>query len=325
MTGYDVVTLGETMLRLTPPNWERFSQASSLQIHIGGSESNTAVGLARLGLKAAWLSRLTDNPLGRRIAEGIAAHGVDTSHLVWTEEDRIGTYYLERGTPPRGSQVFYDRQGSAMSRMRPEELPTSLFLPSLGRVFHTTGITLGISPSAADTAWQAAQRAKEAGWTVSFDVNYRAKLWTGEAARQGCEAMMSLADLIFIPHRDVFALYGHAIDDPAVTLRELSTRYPHATIVLTMGKAGAACRTRDGSLWLQPAFDAVEVERLGGGDAFSAGFLFGLLTTNDPSQGLRWGAAVAALKYTIPSDLPLIQLAEARSLVLGESKAGVQR
>ncbi|MDZ4847727.1 MAG: sugar kinase [Pirellulaceae bacterium] len=322
---YDVVTLGETMLRLTPPGFERFSQASNFEIHIGGSESNTAVGLARLGLKVAWLSRLTDNPLGRKIAEGIAEHGVDTSHVVWTNEDRVGTYYLERGKAPRGSQVFYDRQGSAMSRMQPSNLPAWLFEISNSRVLHTTGITLGISESAARTADQAARLAKKAGWLLSFDFNYRARLWSAEAAKQGCQSIMEMADIIFIPQRDVGTVYGFHDDDPRGILELLAKLFPNATIVLTMGANGAAARTRSGQHFMQPAFVAQEVERLGGGDAFSAGTLFGFLKSNDVEKALRWGAAVAAFKYTIPSDLPLIHFAEVESLVNGSTQSGVQR
>ena len=152
---YDVLTLGETMARFTPPGFERFGQSRSVEMHVGGSESNTAVGLSRLGFRACWLSRLTNNAIGRWIATEIASHGVDVSWVNWTDEDRVGTYYLERGRPPRSSQVFYDRAGSAMSRMRPEELPAELFTSNAARVFHTSGITLGLSQVARQTALRA--------------------------------------------------------------------------------------------------------------------------------------------------------------------------
>src|SRR5690606_7918776 len=109
---YDVITLGETMLRLTPPAPLRIEQTTSFNVYVGGAESNTAVGLSRLGFKTAWLSRLTDNPLGRLIAGTIARYGVDTSHVVWTSKDRVGVYYVEEGQSPRASQVYYDRAGS---------------------------------------------------------------------------------------------------------------------------------------------------------------------------------------------------------------------
>jgi 2-dehydro-3-deoxygluconokinase len=321
----DVIAFGETMLRLTPPGFERFSQATNFEIHIGGSESNTAVGLSRLGLRVAWLSRLTDNPLGRKIAEGLAAHGVDTRRIIWTSADRVGTYYLERGTRPRGSQVFYDRAGSAMSRIEPRDFPTSVWLEERPRVFHTTGITLGISPSAAATAEAAARQAKEAGVLISFDVNYRSKLWSPEAAQRGCETLLGIADIVFIPERDLATIYGCPTNDISAAIDSFARRCPQATVVVTRGGQGAAARTASGVVHLQPALMAEEVERLGGGDAFSAGYLYGLLTSADVAQALRWGVAVAALKYTIPSDLPLIDHREVRALVEGESRAGVNR
>jgi 2-dehydro-3-deoxygluconokinase len=321
----DVIAFGETMLRLTPPGFERFSQASSFEVHIGGSESNTAVGLSRLGLRVAWLSRLTDNPLGRKIAEGLAAHGVDTRRIIWTSADRVGTYYLERGTRPRGSQVFYDRAGSAMSRIEPGDFPGDVWMEERPRVFHTTGITLGISPSAAATAEAAARQAKEAGVLISFDVNYRSKLWSPEAAQRGCATLMGLADIVFIPERDLATLYGCPTHDVSEAIDNFARHCPQATVVVTRGRQGAAARTALGAVHLQPALMAEEVERLGGGDAFSAGYLYGLLTSADVVQALRWGVAVAALKYTIPSDLPLIDLREVRALVEGETRSGVSR
>ncbi len=141
MPRYDVVTLGETMLRLTPPGLKRLEQAMSFEIEVGGTESNMAIGLARLGLKVLWLSRLTDNPLGRLIARTIASHGVDTSRVVWTADDRIGLYFLEEGRAPRGSKVTYDRRHSAISQMRPAELPVELFHADGARLLHLTGIT----------------------------------------------------------------------------------------------------------------------------------------------------------------------------------------
>ena len=139
---YDVVTIGETMLRLTPDSHLRLEQAESLQVHVGGSESNTAVGLARLGKRVAWISRLTDNHLGRRIERAIAAHGVDTKNVIWTADDRVGLYFLEAGSPPRNSHVIYDRANSAYSRLEPKDLPNGLFVPGKSKWLHVTGISL---------------------------------------------------------------------------------------------------------------------------------------------------------------------------------------
>jgi 2-dehydro-3-deoxygluconokinase len=322
---YDVVALGETMLRFTPPALRRLEQTHEFELHVGGSESNTSVGLSRLGLKVAWLSRLTDNGLGHIIARTIASHGVDTSQVVWTPEDRVGLYFLEEGKAPRGSQVIYDRKDSAIANMQPSDLRLELFQKDKAKLFHTTGITLAISQGANATATKAVELAKKAGWFVSFDVNYRRKLWTPEEAKEGCEAVAGQADILFIPLRDAKVMYG--LDEgssPEAVLDFLAKRFPKAVIAMTMSAKGALVFA-NGKTYQQDAFKAEEVGRLGGGDAFSAGFLYGYLTTKDMVRSLRWGAAVAALKYSIPGDFPLIEKHEAEALVNQGSKTGITR
>lgn len=320
MSKYDIVTLGETMLRLTPPNHKRIEQATSFDIEIGGSESNTAIGLARLGLKVLWLSRLTNNPLGRLIERTIAGHGVDTSQVIWTENDRVGTYFLEEGKLPRGSRIIYDRAYSAISQMRPSELPRQLFRPGQAQLLHLTGITPALSATLASTAERALALAKEAGWRASFDLNYRSQLWTPAAALAGCKPFLEVASTVFAPLNDVRLLYSlDPKSTPEQALTALQNDSPQATVVLTLGKDGAIGGEPQGQTLRQPAFPAEEVGRVGGGDAFTAGFLYGyLITTNTRerlARALRWGAAAAALKYSIPGDIPFIDRSEVASLV----------
>lgn len=317
---YDVVTLGETMLRFTPPADQRLEQAQSLEVHVGGSESNMVVGLARLGFKVCWLSRLTDNPPGRMIANAIRAQGVDTSQVVWTEADRVGLYFLEEGQLPRGSQVIYDRKDSAMSRMQPEHLPAHLFQAGNARLLHLTGITLALSSGAYATAQRALELAKTAGWLISFDVNYRGKLWSPDDARQGCKPFMEAADLIFLPHRDACMMCDLPSFVPyEAALSELHTLYPQATIVMTLGEQGAAACTPQVQIYSQPIFPAEAVCRLGRGDAFVAGFLYQFLENNRDDDrlpsALRWGTAMAALKYSIEGDMPIVTRSEVETLV----------
>ena len=317
---YDVVTLGETMLRLTPLGMRRLEQATSLEIEVGGTESNLAIGLARLGLRVLWLSRLTNNPLGRLIARTIASHGVDTSRVVWTEHDRVGIYFFEVGQTPRGSRVLYDRRQSAISQMRPEELPAELFQPHQARLLHLTGITIGLGPKIAATAREALRQARNAGWLISFDVNYRRLLWEPAAALIGCEPFLQSADILFVPRGDACLLYGFAPTMPAERMLEaLVERYPRATVVMTLGRDGAIGHAPSGQTVHQPAFTAEEVSRLGGGDAFAAGFLYRYLTAPPDGawlvQALCWGAALAALKYSIPGDAPIVDRQEVERLV----------
>jgi 2-dehydro-3-deoxygluconokinase len=320
MAQYDVITLGETMIRLTPPGLKRLEQARSFEVDIGGTESNMAIGLARLGLKVLWLSRLTANPLGRLIANTIAGYGVDTSRVVWTEADRVGMLFFEEGRAPRGSRVFYDRQGSAVSRMRPAELPGDLFRPEGARLLHLTGITVALGVDIAATAQHALHAAKAAGWLVSFDVNYRRQLWTPQAARQGCAPYVRAADILFIPRGDACALFDlPPATPPEQILARLAQDSPQTTIVVTLGKDGAIGYEPPGRTVRQAAFPAEEVGRLGGGDAFAAGFLYAFLRAAEPRErlatALRWGTACAALKYTVPGDIPLIERRELEALV----------
>lgn len=319
---YDVLTLGETMVRFSPAGYERFGQSRTVEMHVAGSESNTAIGLARLGHRVGWLSRLTNNTIGRWISAEIASHGVDVSHVVWTDDDRVGTYYMERGAPPRSSQVIYDRAESAISHMRPEELPSELFCNQAAKVFHTSGITLGISSQSRRTALRAIELARGAGQLLSFDLNYRSRLWTASAAWEACEPVMAQSDLIFLPIRDARPVCGTSSSDPAEVCRELHSRWPRATIVVTRGNLGAAAIDLAGTFFEQSAFSAVEVERLGGGDAFSAGYLSAFLSGKKTAEALRWACATAAIKYTIPGDLPLIDRSAVAALVADESQLG---
>lgn len=321
---YDVVTLGETMLRLTPPDFRLLEQSSTVTMHVAGSESNVAVGLARLGLRVCWLSRLTDNVVGRYLANGIAAHGVDTSHVIWTAEDRVGLYFVEEGRAPRSSHVLYDRRHSAMSLMQPDELPYSVFVEGGARLLHLSGITPALSSSAAATFHAAFERAKSAGWRVSFDLNYRGKLWTEAEARACYERYMPLADIIITPVGDLERIFDMR-EGEFELLEQLHERYPSATIVLTLGADGAAACAPDGTQYRQPAFPAEQVDRIGGGDAFDAGFLYSYVRGEDTGTALRWGAAAAALKYTLPGDLPLVNRADVLRLVEGSASTTIIR
>lgn len=322
---YHIITLGETMIRLTPPDFQRLEQAASLQVHIGGSESNTAVGLARLGMRVAWLSRLTDNPLGRLVANSVRAHGVDTSHVIWTPEDRIGTYYLEEGGTPRGSRVIYDRANSAMSNITPEDLPVNLFQTEMSSLLHLTGITVALSESAAQTAYYAAELAEQAGWGISFDLNYRGRLWLPDVARNKCTPLIEAADILFLPFRDACQLFGFADTTPPETaMRQLAQRFPQTVIVMSNGADGVYGRAVNGFVGHQPALDVDTVGRVGAGDAFNAGFLAQYLASRDLEAALAWGNAAAALKFSIPGDMPIMDRSDIEGVLSGNA-LGVKR
>jgi 2-dehydro-3-deoxygluconokinase len=322
---YDIVTIGETMLRFTPDAFLRVEQAESLQLHVGGSESNTAVGLARLGMRVAWLSRLTNNYLGHRIERAIASHGVDTSHVVWTDRDRVGLYFLENGSPPRTSQVIYDRAQSAYARFEPTDLPSDLFQPGRSRWLHFTGISLWLSDACRRLIREAYSQAKNAGWKISFDVNHRSLLCDARSARAYCEAYVDGADLLFLPRRDAVHLWqwDEQMSDQSLMNNLLQLRGGKPT-VMTLGSRGAMAADNRNCLW-KPVEAVEPIGRLGGGDAFSAGFLSSWIDREDLAVALDWAVATARMKYSIPGDLPIIYRHEVERLLQGGAQASLVR
>ena len=297
---FHVVTWGETMLRFAAPRGEPLEGAAALELAIGGTESNLAVALARMGLRAAWVSRLPDQPLGRRIAREIAAHGVDVSHVLWAgPEEKAGVYFIEPGAAPRANLVIYDRAGSAVARLDPAALDYD-FLSS-GEVLHLTGITPALSEGCR-TAWlESARRARQAGRRVSLDVNYRAKLWTPAQARETLETVLPEVALLFSGLRDLCTLFGLP-EEPEQAARTFAEAYRVPLVVVTLGAQGAlAFSLETGRLERHGVFPTEVLERIGAGDAFAAGFLYGWLE-RDVAWGLRCGNALAALKQTFRGD-----------------------
>src|SRR6266566_4918502 len=186
---FDVVTFGEAMIRLAPPQFRRLEQAQTLDVQVGGAELNTAVAAARLGHSAAWVSRLTNNPLGRLIANHAREAGVSSEHIVWTNDDRVGVYFLEFGAAPRASSVVYDRKGAAIANLKPGTVPWAKIFAG-ARWFHVTGITPGLSASAAEVTKESLVAAKAAGLQTSVDLNYRVKLWTPTEAGKCMSELM---------------------------------------------------------------------------------------------------------------------------------------
>lgn len=310
------------MIRLSPPGYGRLEEAVTLDVRIGGSESNTAVALARLGLRSAWWSKLPANPLGRRIENEIRRWGVDTSGVIWDTRPtaRVGTYFLDFGVAPRGIDVYYDRAASAASTLTPEEVDAERIAQA--RLLHLTGITPALSPSCAQSVARAVALAREAGTAVSFDVNYRTKLWTPEAARREIEPLLSQIDVLLCPLSDAAAVFSMTGDGPEMA-REFRKRYGVGAAVVTCGGDGAVACDDRGDWACAPYRLAEVVDRVGAGDAFSAGVLMGYLQ-GDLKLGLEYGTAMAALKHTMPGDLLLSTRAEIEAARAG-GFSGIRR
>jgi 2-dehydro-3-deoxygluconokinase len=319
---HDVITFGEAMVRLSPSNFRRLEQARSLDVQTGGAELNTAVGLVRLGHTAAWVSRLTDNPLGRLIANHAREAGVSTEHVVWTPEDRVGVYYLEFGAAPRASSVLYDRKDSAISRIRPGMVPwTEVFKGA--RWFHVTGITPALSQSAAEATREALRAARSAGVQTSIDLNYRAKLWSQAEAGRWMTELMEVCDVLITTEEDTERVFGIKGQDFADVAGQVARRFPLRVVAITLRENPLVWRNnwtaiayQDGKVLRTRSYEVEIVDRLGAGDSFAAGLIHGLLE-GDLQKGLDFGVAASAIKHSIPGDFAWITRAEVEALLQG--------
>ncbi len=334
----EVITFGEAMLRLSPPHFQRLEQTTTLDVQVGGGELNVAVGVSRLGLRAAWVTRLPDNPLGRMVRNKAREQGVDTGHLVWTKGGRVGLYFAEFGASPRASSVLYDRAGSAISQVQPGEVDWAVAFNG-GRWFHTSGITPALSASAAAVTREALETAKKAGLLVSYDLNFRSKLWTAEQARRCQEPMMELVDVLITTEEDTRVVFGItaqgqkgeqftsvSADPYKEVAQKLAERFRFKAVAITLREnpsvwknTWTAIAYADGRFYEDRKYELEIVDRVGGGDAFSAGFIYGYLTAGSYDMAVRYGTAFSALKHTNPGDLNWATLAEAESLMKGAS------
>jgi len=304
----DVVTIGETMLRLAAPPGFALEQSPQFSVLAAGAESNVAVGLSRLGTSAGWISRLTDNPLGRRIVQEIRSHGVDVSRVIWTAEGRVGTYFLEPGVAPRSHRVIYDRAHSAFATINPDDVDWAFVRQA--KLLHLTGITPALSDVCRTLTNRAIDEARGGGAVVSFDVNYRVKLWSPEQARAALAPLLTRAGVIICTKDDGELLLertGSAGDICGM----LAARFPALVVVVTDGTQCVAAH--NGRLTVKEGYSVESVDRIGAGDAFAAGFIYGYITEG-VEPGMEYGMAAAALKHTYHGDIPWISRDDLRTL-----------
>ena len=293
MPARQLVTIGEAMLRLSVRPGERLEDAPAFEIDVGGSEANVAYAAARVGLGAAWVSALPDNVLGRRVARTLAGGGVDTSLVRWETAGRLGLYFLELGAAPRPTDVLYDRAGSAMALATAEAFDLDAIADT--QFLHVSGITLALSDSSRELARRAMQHAKSRGASVSLDVNYRQRLWSRQAAAEAVREVAPLVDVLVCTAEDARDLFGEE------GAPELHAALGVETVVVTLGAAGAAASHAGGTV-RRNGHVVETVDRIGAGDAFTAGLLWGLLD-GSLELGLERGLAMSALKMTLHGDL----------------------
>lgn len=306
----DLVTVGEAILRLSPRGDDRLEAAREFSVRIGGAEATAAVAAGRLGASPVWISKLPDTPLGRRVVGELAGYGVETD-VVWSEEGRQGLYFYERGGDPRGTTRVTDREGTSFATATAEELPTEHF--EADRMFFATGVTPALSNRLAETTANLFSAARRAEMTAAFDLRYRPSLWDPDRARAMVTKLFPAVDVLLATSRDARRVF-EADGEPRQLAHQLASKWDFDTVVVTGGE-GEAIALDDGVVHEQPAYAAETVDPTGAGDAFTGAFLARRLAGEDIGTALEWAAAAAALKRTIPGDVPAVTEAEVRRVV----------
>jgi 2-dehydro-3-deoxygluconokinase len=340
-----VVTFGEIMLRLSPPGFQRFVQARSFDVIYGGGEANVAASMANFGMPVNYVTRLPANDIGDACLNYLRQYGIGTDHIAHGG-DRLGIYFLEAGSAQRGSKVIYDRAGSALATIQPGMIAWKEVFADADW-FHWTGITPAISEGAAQVCLEAVQTAREMGLTISCDLNYRKKLWKwGKAAGEVMPDLVSLCDVAVGNEEDADKVFGIKAPGADVTggkveadayayvCSALAERFPSLkTIAITLrGSLSASHNTWSATLWragqiyTAPRYDIIPiVDRVGGGDSFCGGLIYGLRTYDDVQQALNFAVAASCLKHTVIGDFNLVTVAEVEKLMGGDVSGRVSR
>jgi 2-dehydro-3-deoxygluconokinase len=339
-----VVTFGEIMLRLSPPGFERYLQSPMFSATFGGTEANVAVSLARFGLDSCFVTRLPEHEIGEAAVRALRAEGVSTEFIL-RGGDRIGVYYVEAGASQRPSNVIYDRARSAISELEPGTVDWRKVFQGAGW-FHVTGITPALGDRAASCTREAIETATGAGLRVSVDLNFRRKLWTEAQAQSTMRPLMRHVDLVIANEEDIQSVLGLEVPNTDVTsgrlnlegyrqvARRLSTELGPQLVAITLresvsasdnGWSAALWENRAGRFTHSQRYEVRVVDRVGGGDSFAAGLIYGLVSGRDPEASLRFAVAASALKQSIPGDFNRVSVAEVDRLAGGDASGRVRR
>lgn len=343
-----IITFGEIMLRLATPGYLRFAQANNLEATFGGGEANVAVSLANYGMDAQFVTRLPNNDIAKACVCDLHKHGVKTDHIIYGGE-RLGIYFLETGAVARASKVIYDRAHSAISEIEPGMIDWEKVFDGADW-FHWTGITPAISQGAADVCREAIKAANRMGVVVSCDLNYRKNLWKyGKTASEVMPELVEGCDIILGNEEDAEKVFGIKPENFDVTATagevnaaefesvcsQLMQRFPRAkkVIITLRGSINANHNTWGGvlyngsTLYQSPRYDITHiVDRVGGGDSFMGGLIYGLLTYPDnDQQALNFAVAASCLKHTIYGDYNMVTVAEVENLMKGDGSGRVSR
>jgi 2-dehydro-3-deoxygluconokinase len=340
-----VVTMGEIMLRLSTPGYSRFVQAQQFDVNFGGGEANVAVALSNYGFDSYFISKLPKHEIGQAAVNSLRRYGVKTDYVV-RGGDRVGIYFLETGASQRGSKVIYDRSNSAVTGLGEDELDWEKVFGD-AKWFHWTGITPALGEKVQKTLKVACLAAKKNGVTISADLNYRAKLWTTKDAQSVMVPLMEYVDVCIANEEDAEKSLGMKagltnvdkaeIDETgyqqlAASLKE---KFHFKAVAITLRESYSASRNGWSAIMVddkdckQPyrskRYDVLIVDRVGGGDSFASGLIYGLLTKNNTKDSLEFAVAASCLKQTIPGDFNLVSIDEVEKLAKGSGSGRVER
>lgn len=337
-----VITFGEIMMRLNPEGYRRFAQADRFEVSYAGGEANVAVGLAQLGMDAAFVSKVPAHEIGQCAVNELRRFGVDTS-LILRGGDRLGLYYVEKGASQRASKVIYDRAGSAIAKAGVSEFDWDAIFENAAW-FHWTGITPALGGELPDICLEACKAAKAHGVTISCDLNFRKKLWTSAQASVVMSKLMPYVDVCIANEedaKDVFGIEAAGTDIAAGKLNregyrsvaeQLCARFGFKAVAITLRSSisasdndWAAMLYSDGEAYFSPTYHIRIVDRVGGGDSFGAGLIYAMLNGKNLQDTVNFAVAASCLKHSIEHDFNLVSSSEVEALAAGNASGRVQR
>ena len=336
-----VVTMGEIMLRLTPPDNKRFIQADTFNVIYGGGEANVAVSLANYGIEACYLTKLPDNPIGQAALNHLRRFGVNTD-LILRGGDRLGIYYCENGASQRPSNVIYDRANSAIAEASSDEFDWQQIFKDVDW-FHYTGITPALSENMSEVTLEAVKAASKLGVKISCDLNYRAKLWSQQRAKDVMTELMEYTDIVIANEEDAEKVFGiksgsdiTSGDIDVEGYRDVASQLIEKFDLELVGSHLRISHSASDNGWLVVLYDGQEfirstqyeihiVDRVGGGDSFAGGLIYSLLSGKSLQEAAEFGAAASCLKQTIPGDFNQVSVSEVETLAAGNASGRVKR
>lgn len=331
---FDLLTLGQLLLRLSPPNNERLVRGDTFEKQVGGAELNVAVGVSLLGLHTGIISKLPSHDLGSFMKSKIRSYGVSDDFFLYDHSPnaRVGIYFYENGAYPRKPKVIYDRANSSFYSLSIDEIPEEAY--TAARCFHTSGISMALNPQIRKTVIEMIKRFKAAGTLVSFDVNFRGNLWTGEEAKAAIEEILPYVDIFFCSE-DTARLTFKKTGTAREMMKSFTEEYPISIVAATQRIVHSPKRHTFGSVMYdarkdmyyeeEPYRDIEVVDRIGSGDAYISGALYGLLAHDfDCAKAISYGNATSAVKNTIPGDLPSSNLEEIETIIKAHNDKGPQ-